>query len=87
VGTNNEVDCDLTYALTFPLIRSLVRSNGGKTPHRHPSRHHHPGDPAFAGSGAFFPTMSRSATTSSISTAMPTSSLSSSSDKPSDKTH
>jgi hypothetical protein len=44
VGTDNEVFCDLTYTLTSPLIQSLVRSSGGKTPHRHPSRCHHPGD-------------------------------------------
>jgi hypothetical protein len=44
VGTDNEVDCDLTYAPISPLIRSLVRSSGGKTPHRHPSRRHHPRD-------------------------------------------
>jgi hypothetical protein len=47
VGTDHEVDRDLTYALSSPLIRSLVRSNGEKTPHRRPSRRHHPGDPGL----------------------------------------
>jgi hypothetical protein len=55
VGTDHEVDCDLTYALTSLLIRSLVRNSGGKTPHRHPSRHHHPGDPDIRWIRCLFP--------------------------------
>jgi hypothetical protein len=55
VGTNYEVDRDLTYTLTSPLIRSLVRNSGGKTPHCRPSRSHHPGDPDFRQIRCLFP--------------------------------
>jgi hypothetical protein len=55
VGTDNEVDCDLTYALTSSLIQSLVRSSGGKTPHRRPSRCHHPGDIGLCQIRCLFP--------------------------------
>jgi hypothetical protein len=44
VGTDHEVDCDLTYASTSPLMQSLLHSSSGKTPHRRPSRRHHPED-------------------------------------------
>jgi hypothetical protein len=47
VGTGNEVNCDLIYALTSPLIQSLVRSSGGMTPHRHPSCCHHLRNPSL----------------------------------------
>jgi hypothetical protein len=55
VDTDHEVDRDLTYAPSSQLIRSLVRSSDGKTPHRHPSRRHHPGDPDFHWIRCLFP--------------------------------
>jgi hypothetical protein len=55
VGTDHEVDCGLTYTPISPLIRSLVRSNGGKTPHRRSSCRHHPGDLSFHRIQCLFP--------------------------------
>jgi hypothetical protein len=68
VGTDHEVDCDLTNTSTSPLIRSLVCSSGRKTPHRHPSHRHRPGDPGPHQIRCLSPTVSISATTSSTST-------------------
>jgi hypothetical protein len=68
VGTDHEVDCDLTNTLTSPLIRSLVCSSGRKTPHRRPSHRHRPGDPGPHRIRCLSPTVSISATTSSTST-------------------
>jgi hypothetical protein len=55
VDTDHEVDCDLTYAPTSPLIRSLVHSSGDKTPHHHPSHRHHPEDPGLHRIRCLFP--------------------------------
>jgi hypothetical protein len=87
VGTDDEVGRDLTYALTSPLIRSLVRNSGGKTPHCRPSRHHHPGDLGFRWIQCLSSTASRSGTMSSTCTATLAPSMSSSSDKSSGETH
>jgi hypothetical protein len=55
VGTEHEVDCDLTYASTSPLIRSLVHNSCSKTPHRRPSFCHHTEDPGLRRIWCLFP--------------------------------
>jgi hypothetical protein len=55
VDTDHEDDRDLTYAPISLLIRSLVCSSGGKTPHRRPSHRHHPGDPDLHRIRCLFP--------------------------------
>jgi hypothetical protein len=55
MGIDHKVDRYLTCVPTSPLIRSLVRSSGGKTQHRCPSRRHHPGDPGLRRIRCLFP--------------------------------